>query len=154
MRLPDYKRTALILLLVLALTCAFLPAVATAQTTAIFAGTGEGENIWSRYYGNNVQAKVFKMNVSGTTYEGFCIDLYTTISVGNALLVNGPLSEDFRDQVDWCAVNYIIHTYGDRNGPDALASNTEAAFSPGSDLVPGDRTSRSLHRFRPVPVHV
>lgn len=127
MRLPDYKRTALILLLVLALTCAFLPAVATAQTTAIFAGTGEGENIWSRYYGNNVQAKVFKMNVSGTTYEGFCIDLYTTISVGNALLVNGPLSEDIRDKVDWCAVNYIIHTYGDRNGPDALASNTEAA---------------------------
>jgi len=127
MQLPDYKRIALIFVLIVALTCAFLPAVATAQTTAIFTGTGEGENIWSRYYGNNVQAKVFNMNVNGTIYEGFCIDLYTTISVGNTLLVNGPLSEDIRDQVDWCAVNYIIHTYGERNGPDALASNTEAA---------------------------
>jgi hypothetical protein len=128
MQLPDYQRTALTLLLVVALTCAFLPAVATAQTTAIFTGTGEGENIYSRYYSNYVSARVFFMNVGGTNYEGYCIDLFTTIRVGDTLLVNGPLSEEIWDEVDWCAVNYIVHHYGDRNGPGNLSNrNTEAA---------------------------
>lgn len=128
MRLPDYKRTALILLLVVALACAFLPAVATAQTTATFTGTGEGENIYSRYYSNYVSARVFNMNVGGTNYEGYCIDLFTTIRVGDTLLVNGPLTEEIAAQVDWCAVNYILHNYGNRSGAGALANrNTEAA---------------------------
>ena len=105
MQLPDYKRKALTLLLVVALACAFLPAVATAQTTATFTGTGEGENIYSRYYSNYVSARVFFMNVGGTNYEGYCIDLFTTIRVGDTLLVNGPLTEEIWDKVDWCAVN-------------------------------------------------
>ena len=111
-----------------ALTCAFFPAVATAQTTATFTGTGEGENIYSRYYSNYVQARVFNMDVGGTMYEGYCIDLFTTIRVGDTLLVNGPLSEEIWDEVDWCPVNYIVHHYGDRNGPGNLSNrNTEAA---------------------------
>lgn len=47
----------------------------------------------------------------GTVYDAFCIDLYSPISYGDQLVVNGPLSSDISDDVDWCAIQYILNTY-------------------------------------------
>ncbi len=105
------NRTVFVMILALLVLGSCIPGIALAQTTATFTGLGAGESIYTRYYSRYTPAQVFNMNVGGITYPGFCIDLFTTISVGNILVVNGPLSEDIRDQVDWCAVNYILNTY-------------------------------------------
>ena len=105
------NRTVFIVILSLLVLGSCIPGIALAQTTATFTGLGAGESIYTRYYSRYTPAQIFNMNVGGTTYPGFCIDLFTTISVGNILVVNGPLSEDIRDQVDWCAVNYILNNY-------------------------------------------
>jgi hypothetical protein len=123
---PVFPRKILIILTIFSLC--LIPCAVSAQLNATFTGTGAGESIYSRYYSNYINARVFNMDIGGQNYEGYCIDLFTTIRVGDTVLVNGPLSEDIRDQVDWCAVNYILHNYGDRNGPGSLTNkNTEAA---------------------------
>jgi len=117
------NRIVFIVILTLLVLGSCIPGIALAQTTATFTGLGAGESIYTRYYSRYTPAQIFNMNVGGTTYPGFCIDLFTTISVGNILIVNGPLSEDIRDQVDWCAVNYILNNYA--SAPSL--SNLEAA---------------------------
>jgi len=114
------------LILAVILFGCILAGVTSAQTTATFTGLGAGENIYTRYYSRYTPARVFNMTVGSTMYEGFCIDLYTTISIGNTLVVNGPLSDDIRTQVDWCKVNYILYQYGS-NYTSKPNPNLEAA---------------------------
>lgn len=101
------------------------PAVASAQPRdAVFVCIGNRLTIYSRYYSGNVHAAVILMNVEGTIYDSYCINLYTRIRIGDVLSVNGPLSEDPRTDIDWCAVNYILNTY---NYSSAANPNLEAA---------------------------
>jgi len=117
------NRTVFVVILAMLILGSCIPGIALAQTTATFTGLGAGESIYTRYYSRYTPAQIFNMNVGGTNYPGFCIALFNTISVGNTLVVNGPLSEDIRDKVDWCAVNYILNTYASVSP----LSNLEAA---------------------------
>jgi hypothetical protein len=99
--------------------------VASAQPRdAVFVGIGNRLTIYSRYYSGNVHAAVIRMNVEGSIYESYCVNLYTRIRIGDVLAVNGPLSEDPRTDIDWCAVNYILNTY---HYSSAANPNLEAA---------------------------
>lgn len=115
-------RTITLVIVALFAINSILFSVASAQTTATFTGLGNGESIYTRYFSRYTPAQIFKMQVGSITYDGFCISLFNTISVGNTLVVNGPLSEDIRNLVDWCAVNYILNTYA-----SSSLNNTEAA---------------------------
>ncbi len=99
-------------ILIMLIFMTIIPVAVTAQTTATFTSLGSGEDIYTRYYARNSPARVFNMVSGSTTYEGFCISLFDTISFGNTLVVNGPISDDIRKQIDWCAVNYILNNYG------------------------------------------
>lgn len=72
--------------------------------------TGNGIGIYSRYIVDLRSAVIFKMNVSGTIYDSYCIDIYTDIGVGDNVTINGSLSEG-NQSVNWTAVNYILNTY-------------------------------------------
>jgi len=95
--------------------------------TATFVGLGQYSSIHSRYYSGNVIAGVIKMQVGSTQYDSHCIDLYHSISIGNTLLVNGPLSDDIRADVNWCAVNYILYNYSYLTPPPGFTQAQEAA---------------------------
>ena len=85
-------------------------AVPPPPQNATFDSFGDGLDIYSRYHANTRSAKIFIMNVSGTLYDSYCIDLYTDISVGDNVTINGSLAEDTRN-INWTAVNYILNTY-------------------------------------------
>lgn len=96
-------------------------------TTATFVALGQYSSIYSRYYSGNVIAGVLRMQVGTTQYDSHCIDLYRSISIGNTLLVNGPLSDDIRTDVNWCAVNYILYHYSYLTPPPGFTQAQEAA---------------------------
>jgi hypothetical protein len=108
-----------ILAVIVLAVMALLPQTACAQNASL-EDIGNGLDIYSRYYDNNISSYVFKMNVSGTIYDGYCIDLYTSIDLEDNLTVNGSLAEDTRD-IDWCAVNYILNTYTGSSNSEAAA---------------------------------
>ncbi|MBD3206160.1 hypothetical protein GF319_07430 [Candidatus Bathyarchaeota archaeon] len=103
-----------------------LHAYAQGSEEATFSSLGQYRRIHSRYYSGNVIAGSLIMTVNGTDYESFCINLFKTISIGDELVVNGPLSEDVMEQVDWCSVNFIINTFAS-NYTDASQQADEAA---------------------------
>ena len=88
---------------------AVLPQAVCAQN-ATLEDTGNGTGIYSRYSGGLRSAVIFIMNVSGTLYDSYCIDMYTDISIGDNLTVNGSLSEG-DPNINWTAMNYILNTY-------------------------------------------
>jgi PKD repeat protein len=132
MNMFSRKRTIFALMLALLLFGSLLAGIVAAQTTATFTSLGAGESIYTRYYSRYSPAQVFNMQVGSTTYDGFCIDLFTTISFGNILVVNGPLSDDIRSQIDWCRVNYILNRYGSNytaaSNPNLEAASIQAAL--------------------------
>ena len=72
----------------------------------------------------NNYAGAINVNIDSVTYQAFCIDLYTDISIGNSLLVNGPLPGtmgELSKQIDWGKVNYIINNYSPSTNDEAAA---------------------------------
>ena len=59
--------------------------------SATLNSTGNGRNIYIQGQNSNGFAGVLNVRVDGTTYNAYCIDLFTPIEVGDVLLVNGPL---------------------------------------------------------------
>ncbi|MGC9516164.1 MAG: Ig-like domain-containing protein [Methanomicrobiales archaeon] len=88
---------------------------------ATFISLGNYRTIYIHYYGGNRIAGVLNMSYLGETYPSFCIDLFTPISIGDTLLVNGGLSDDILEDVEWCKVNYIIHNYSPTDNNEAAA---------------------------------
>ncbi len=86
-----------------------LPQAVSAQN-ATLDSYGNGLDIYSRYYGDDVNARIFEMNVSGTIYDSYCIDLFTTINIGDNLTINGSLAEG-DPNINWTAVIYILNKY-------------------------------------------
>jgi uncharacterized repeat protein (TIGR01451 family) len=91
------------------------------SATVLGAGT-YGSNVWNQYDNNYEYAGEISMSVNGKTYTAYCIDLYTSISTNNKLMVNGPLpgttgnfSSFLLNGVDWGKVNYIINNYSPEN---------------------------------------
>jgi hypothetical protein len=99
---------------------------AQSSEEATFSSLGQYRRIYSRYYSGNVISGSLIMTVNDTDYDSFCINLFKTIRIGDELVVNGPLSEDIMQQVDWCAVNYIINTFAS-NYTDASPQEKEAS---------------------------
>jgi len=95
---------------------------------AEYLGLGNYKLVYMKYYGDYGPAGVMRVRIpadGGTTYTAFCIDIYTPISSGNTLLVNGPLpgtAGDLPEGVDWGKVNYILTNYVTN-----YLSNNEAA---------------------------
>lgn len=112
------------------------PVEATDPSVATFVSLGNYNNIYIHYYGGNSPAGVLNMNYLGTIYPSFCIDLYTPISIGDTLLVNGGLSEEIYENVEWCKVNYILQNYDPTTNNEAAAIQaaiwyfTTAPFGP------------------------
>jgi hypothetical protein len=77
---------------------------------ATLVGVGQGDIFHSRYYNTLVFGGIIQMNVDGEITDSYCIDMYLPIGIGDILLINGPLS-DLRNDVDWCAINYILNNY-------------------------------------------
>jgi hypothetical protein len=98
-----------ILAVVMLAVMAVLPQAVLAQN-ATYEGAGNGTLIYTRYWEQYRTAKIFKMNVSGTLYDSYCIDLFTSISQGDNLTVNGSLAEG-DPSINWTAVVYILNMY-------------------------------------------
>jgi hypothetical protein len=78
---------------------------------ATYEGIGNGTAVYFRYgSGGPIDAVIFEVNVSGTIYDAYCIDIYTSISKDDNLTVNGSLAEG-NQSVNWTAVSYILYTY-------------------------------------------
>ena len=104
-------------------TSNFILTVQQAQLT----GTGNGDySLYINYSpdSNSIYfAGVIQVSANGNSYNGYCIDLYTPISINDHLWINGPLpgtTGTLPTQVDWSAVTYIINHY-------SASSNDEAA---------------------------
>lgn len=92
--------------------------------TATLTGTGNGRNVYIQGKNSNGFAGVINVRVNGATYQAYCIDIWTSISIGDSLLVNGPLpgtAGDLSSQVDWGKVNYIINHYTPSTSDEAAA---------------------------------
>ncbi|MGB9937083.1 MAG: Ig-like domain-containing protein [Methanobacterium sp.] len=92
--------------------------------SATLTGTGNGRNVYIQGQNKNGFAGVINVRVGNNEYQAYCIDLFTPISVGDTLLINGPLpgtAGDLPSQVDWGKVIYILNNY---NPSD---NNSEAA---------------------------
>jgi hypothetical protein len=105
------------------------PALAQAPpekpVNATLNGTGSGRFIyWHNVTGYRF-AGIFKINVSGTIYDAYCIDMYTSINISDVVGVNGALSNE-NQSVNWQAVNYILYTYNYSTAPSK--SNESAAI--------------------------
>ncbi len=96
---------------------------------ATVVGSGNGTSIYYRFFVGEYLTPIIKMNVSGTIYDGYCIDMYKGITDGNILGVNGPLSSASAN-VNWSAVNYILYTYdySTATDPDKEAAAIQAAI--------------------------
>jgi len=97
------------------------PVPASDPDVATFVSLGNYRNIYIHYYNGFRPAGVLNMSYQGDIYPSFCIDLFTPISIGNTLLVNGALSPEILENVDWCKVNYIIQNYNPINNDEAAA---------------------------------
>ncbi|MFU2191320.1 Ig-like domain-containing protein [Methanobacterium sp. MZD130B] len=92
--------------------------------SATLTGTGNGRNIYIQGQNSNGFAGVLNVRVDGTTYNAYCIDLFTPIEVGDVLLVNGPLpgtAGDLPPAVEWKKVSYILNHYNPSNRNEAAA---------------------------------
>jgi hypothetical protein len=59
--------------------------------TATLTSTGNGQSVYIQGQNKDGFAGVINVRVDGRTYTAYCIDLFTPISIGDTLLVNGPL---------------------------------------------------------------
>ena len=93
--------------------------------TATLINTGNGRNVYVAKSGTyNNFAGVINVRIDGTSYQSYCIDLFTPISINDVLLVNGPLpgtDGKLPSTVEWAKVNYIIHNYTPSNTTEAAA---------------------------------
>jgi len=92
--------------------------------SATLTGTGNGRNIYIQGQNSNGFAGVLNVRVDGTTYNAYCIDLFTPIEVGDVLLVNGPLpgtAGDLPPEVEWKKVSYILNHYNPSSNDEAAA---------------------------------
>ena len=75
--------------------------------------------------GNNGNyAGAINVEIDDVTYTAFCIDLYTDITIGDSLFVNGPLPGtmgELSKQIDWGKVNYILNNYSPSTDDEAAA---------------------------------
>src|SRR5690606_36627619 len=85
------------------------------------------------YYNGYYEAGTMTVTIDGVSYDAYCIDLFTGISSGKVLLVNGALVADgtgsLPSGVDWSKVNYILNIYsanGTINGSNDKAINGAA----------------------------
>ncbi|MBN1762761.1 MAG: Ig-like domain-containing protein [Methanomicrobia archaeon] len=92
---------------------------------ATYVGTGNGSAVYFHYYPGPIDAKIFKVNLSGTIYDAYCIDIYTAISINDTLTVNGSLAEG-NQSVNWTAINYILYTYN-YSSPEVTDKDNESA---------------------------
>ena len=91
---------------------------------ATLTGTGNGQTVYIQGQNKNGFAGVIDVRVGSTTYTAYCIDLFTPISIGDTLLVNGPLpgtAGDLPSEVDWGKVSYILNTYNPSSDTEAAA---------------------------------
>ncbi|MBF4475235.1 Ig-like domain-containing protein, partial [Methanobacterium formicicum] len=92
--------------------------------TATLSSMGNGQTVYIQGQNKNGFAGVINVNVGGTTYVAYCIDLFTPISMGDTLLVNGPLpgtAGDLPTEVDWGKVSYILNNYSPSSSTEAAA---------------------------------
>ena len=96
------------------------PLLATLSTTL-----GYGTSVYVGHSGAyNYFTGVINVVVNGVTYQAYCIDLYTDITLGDSLWVNGPLPGtlgNLSSLDDWSKVNYIISHYTANNDTQAAA---------------------------------
>ena len=138
--------------------------------TATLTGTGNGRNVYIQGKNENGFAGVINVRVDGVTYTAYCIDLFTPISIGDTLLVNGPLpgtAGDLPSEVDWSKVTYILNNYnpstssneaaaiqcaiwyftsvhyGPYGGPNPIPGYYQFMTAPYDGLVSGDYTVRN-----------
>ena len=116
--------------------------------SATLTGTGNGRNVYIQGQNKNGFGGVINVRVDGTTYQAYCIDLFTPISIGDSLLVNGPLpgtAGDLPSQVDWGKVTYVLNNYNPSSNDEAAAIQcaiwyfTSVHYGPygGPNPVPG-----------------
>nr|WP_319374716.1 Ig-like domain-containing protein [uncultured Methanobacterium sp.] len=92
--------------------------------SATLTSTGNGQTVYIQGQNKNGFAGVINVRVDGTTYVAYCIDLFTPISMGDTLLVNGPLpgtAGDLPSGVDWGKVSYILNHYNPTSANEAAA---------------------------------
>ncbi|NYB52807.1 MAG: DUF11 domain-containing protein [Methanobacteriaceae archaeon] len=113
--------------------------------TATLTGTGNGRTVYIQGQNKNGFAGIINVIVDGTTYAAYCIDLFTPISIGDTLLVNGPLpgtAGDLPSGVDWGKVSYILNTYTGSTSDEAAAIQcaiwyfTSAPYGPYNPSAP------------------
>ena len=73
---------------------------------------------------NDNYAGAINVEIDGVSYTAFCIDLYTDITLGDSLFVNGPLPGtmgELSNQIDWGKVNYVLNNYSPSTDDEAAA---------------------------------
>ncbi len=92
--------------------------------TATLTSTGNGQSVYIQGQNKDGFAGVINVRVDGRTYTAYCIDLFTPISIGDTLLVNGPLpgtAGDLPSEVEWDKVSYILNHYNPSSDNEAAA---------------------------------
>ncbi|AXV38903.1 Ig-like domain-containing protein [Methanobacterium sp. BAmetb5] len=92
--------------------------------TATLTSTGNGQSVYIQGQNKDGFAGVINVRVDGTIYTAYCIDLFTPISTGDTLLVNGPLpgtAGDLPSEVEWDKVSYILNHYNPSSDNEAAA---------------------------------
>ena len=113
-------------------------------------GIGDGDyNLYINYApdsDNLYFAGVIDLSANSKTYDGYCIDLYTPISINDYLWINGPLpgtTGTLPTKVDWSAVTYIINHYSATSNDEAAAIQCAIWYYSTAEygLYPGTNTS-------------
>ncbi len=121
---------------ILALAMLALPQVGRAQVTlAEDAPTTEATwKDWIAYYivtarsvppsyGEHVMgAGVSEVDIDGVRYGVYCLDMYASIDYEDTLLIDGLYKPLPAEGIDWCAVQYLIYTFGDTTDPVQAAA--------------------------------
>ena len=101
------------------------PQIATLTGAGPWYVTSNGDFIYmEKDDSNDNYAGAINVEIEGVTYTAFCIDLYTDISIGDSLYVNGPLPGtmgELSKQIDWGKVNYILNNYSPSTDDEAAA---------------------------------
>ena len=109
-------------LLMVAATMMVAAARSAQAQEAVYVDRGPHQLVYSRVTAPVIpRAGIFIVEVEGTEYPAYCLDLYTNIELGNSLLLDGVIAPDVSSDVDWAAVQFLIYTYG------LTADPTEAA---------------------------
>jgi len=128
---------------------------------AEYLGLGSYRNVYMRYYYEHEgsaaaygPAGVMRVLIEGEEYTAFCIDIYTPISAGNTLLLNGPLpgtAGDLPAGIDWGKVNYIVKNYVTDSLSSTEASAIQCAIwyftSAPYGVYPGDSQYNGYYQF-------